>query len=529
MLKRLWNTVFRKNGRLREGPVEDPDTASTASATGTIRSTGLNGQATTFTNYVGIDVTDPNNFSLLTGIGEDEFVAQVLAAREKQRNASNVNGNIPAAGTITGIGLNGALFETFGIVKRLREQETYLKGLHEKVMNVYSFENYQQILTNTRNLWKDNIAKDTTIDQEAPSAEQDQISEERHRYYKALMEQLNIDVSQLRDFYYGTHKNGNGDQAVNSLNQGVHAKLEADVQQRREVKQELVNEIKGNLELYNIEKEREVHRKSNEAYTKFFWKSILLLGVFSLTSILIWYLVSPFEWLLLPVAILLAATLIFVPAAGFKHLFRLNKEEENTSGPNTWTGPKKKYGWLILFDIMLPLAIVMIILFINWNQITGYNTPYIILSAVFFLLMLIRAGICILIPNIRADYADAIKQFYEKKAFDRAYRQHVRNLGAAGLSDYIVSAETKQHKIEFLSYQMEVREKFYELIKKDGQFNRELFKERIEDHYQSNVENFNAFYKMTQLSPYTNEINDLGTVRKLLARLEYLYNLALGS
>lgn len=537
---KLFTSLFRR----QKPPVAKQDETKENSNTTTPVITSSYPLSITPVVFTAPDITEEKNFSLLTGIKEDEFIVQVLAAKENQSRKTEdpvIDENEPAPGNITG----EPLFESFELVKRLRSLEKDLTGKQAILEKKYTFEYYQQVLKNIRYHWgedftsltqKEDTPPENTNTKEgtgntAPTDKPDKTIDQpvpKHTYYPILQQQLGSGTLQLKEFFQGISQNGNEQASENNKIQGTGALTQnkTDYDKRRDIKHGLLDELKQEISDYNTKTASRIYKEYNEASSVFFWKTILLLSLLTLTFFFIWHLLSPYTWEFLPVAILLDFLLILVPAAGFKYLFKLNKDEIQ---PALNTGTKKRNGWLISLDILLPLVIVLIIVLVNWNKIAGYTLPFITIAGAFLLLLATRAGSALLFHGYRKDFRTAIEKLYAKRAFNKYARQHRKNMEIAKLTGFSPMSETDEYKTRFFTNQKEMREKFEEIVNKDRELNRQFFLKKLEEHYKDDQDNFNAWFNMTELSPYLHEIRDLGTVRRLLARLQYLYNLAIGS
>jgi hypothetical protein len=150
------------------------------------------------------------------------------------------------------------------------------------------------------------------------------------------------------------------------------------------------------------------------------------------------------------------------------------------------------------------------------------------MAGVFLLLLLARGAVCLLLPGMPEKFKNVLEKLYQKRAFDKYRKEHEKNL-LAGNFNYRIIDEIKEHEKFFLESEAAFRERYLEILDKDKELNRQLFTTQLQEYYQDNEKNFNAYYKLSQGSPYLQDINDLGTVRRLLHRLDYFFIIAMGS
>jgi hypothetical protein len=473
------------------------------------------------TIFKGTDVSDEHHFLLLTGIKEEEFIVQVLSAIEiankSQTPIEDDNNKTNSPGIQKS---EKEIFESFEVVKRMRFLEETLSGKEKHICNTYNYSYYHEALVRKRKQWNGNGVNKKEENNE-------DITESEHTkdniYATILTEDLIRNNTYIKESFFGDSNSEADNEIPIGKTSGIQADLKREFALRSAVKEERLLEIRDNLKTYSIKNAQQVYKEYHSANTLFFWNLMGLMVSYLLLNFVIWYLLSPYQWKMIPLAMLLTAMLLFIPARGFAYLLRT--ENGNNIDKNAY--PKRlQRTWHIVIDILIPIAVVLIILFINWPVIEGNTLPVLMAAGIFLLLLAARAGAGLWQPIFRSRYVAAQEKLFEKRSFTKYRKQHNKELAEAGLNDYSLAEETDKYINGSLAKLEQYNKKLEELIDRHKQKSRTLFADMLKEFYEDESTTFNAHYNMTGLQPYLQEIKDVSTVRRLLARLEYLYDMA---
>lgn len=562
---RLWNTLKPKLKQLfgrrrnRDHVTLDPGEAGAQAAGGF---TATNEQSTSKPAWHDNipDVTDETVFKRYAGVSEDEFLTQVLSVLEKakeqaatgeetvedsgEETAQAYAANIPSAGVPRG---RKKLFERLEIVKRLRVLEGQLAAGHQQVAITYPFTWYTDIFKKIQEMGgKEETGEGTG---EAVTPGETKYQADADWIFASLKEQAAMEISRVREFAYGqshTGETGGKETGRKDVEHGTLEALRKDFEERRTIKQLRLQDVKSNLDYFNNKKAEQVYQEAADAYTSYFWSLLGISLLFILVTFLSWYLISPLEWKYLPLALLFAAVLLLIPARGFARLFEQKKmattfseargdekikvvtEEPDKS--RNWQSAVPSWNWLLVaFDIFIPLSIVSIMLFINWN-LAGVNWHTIaIMTAVFLFLTCIRICTFPLVNGFRQKYDTARQKLFIKKAFVKYYREHLLLLKEAGLADLFAEKETAESLRMQLDMNKQVSKRIEEILFNKREMSRQLLSSMLKDNISDQQVLKDAFFTEPPASPNSTEIPDLATVRKMLARLEYLFDMASAS
>jgi uncharacterized membrane protein YqjE len=511
MIKRIYDLFSGRNGPKADPPGNPANGASSVEIPSRVDPSG------------GIDISEENIFVRLAGLKEDDFLTQVLSVRQR------LNGSLEAyeAGTSTtdqtaGIPIsNDKLFESFEPVKRMRFMEQRLEEKQQSMDSTYTAGYYHHFLDRTRAMWNDRFPDQ---DDKEPASEEKDNGVHSHKYSILLDEQLELETRHLRaHFYTGEHQEQQAGPAGD--NADALSVLAKNYDKRKEIKEKLIQQLETNIDLYSNTKNEELSRAYQLSYAHFFWSLLGMLVILALTTFFIWAFISPYRWPLLPIAFFFSWLLILTPARGFSYQL-----SPTPPGPlNLHPRERRKNILFLTVDICIPLSIALLIVLINRDKIILDVSTILTALGIFLLFTVIRAGTCQLLPDFKIRYKEAQEALHTKRAFDKARKQHLQALKESGLNDFSPVKETDENIKKFLEYQTLCREKYEELILKDHQKRRMLFSEKLKGYYDDEKMSFHASFTTASMAPYDGEITDISLVRKVLARLHYLYALAMGS